>query len=86
MPQPPSRARLILTALFVDRQTPAEVAARYGVFRAWVDKLKPTRRLVSPTVAPVGLGFAVATMGSTARLMGRTEMAAPLTTYSPHMG
>ena len=35
-----SKARLVLTALFVDRQTPAEVAERYGVHRAWVYKLK----------------------------------------------
>jgi hypothetical protein len=28
-----SKARLVLTALLVDRQTPAEVAARYGVRR-----------------------------------------------------
>jgi transposase InsO family protein len=35
-----SKARLVITALFVDRQTPAEVAARYGVHRAWVYKLK----------------------------------------------
>jgi transposase InsO family protein len=35
-----SKARLVLTALFVDRQTPAEVAARYGVHRSWVYKLK----------------------------------------------
>jgi transposase len=35
-----SKARLILTALFVDHQSPAEVAARYGVHRAWVYKLK----------------------------------------------
>ncbi|GAB3197564.1 hypothetical protein GCM10027062_09480 [Nocardioides hungaricus] len=35
-----SKARLVLTALFVDHQTPAEVAARYGVNRAWVYKLK----------------------------------------------
>jgi transposase InsO family protein len=40
MPQPPSKARLVITALFVDRQTPAEVASRYGVHRAWVYKLK----------------------------------------------
>jgi transposase InsO family protein len=40
MPQPTSKARLVLTALFVDQQTPAEVAARYGVHRAWVYKLK----------------------------------------------
>jgi len=35
-----SKARLVLTALFVDRQTPAEVAARYGVHRSWVYKLR----------------------------------------------
>jgi transposase InsO family protein len=40
MPQPASKARLVITALFVDQQTPAEVAARYGVHRAWVYKLK----------------------------------------------
>jgi transposase InsO family protein len=40
MPQPTSKARLIITALFVDHQTPAEVAVRYGVHRAWVYKLK----------------------------------------------
>ena len=40
MPQPTSKARLVITALFVDHQTPAEVAARYGVHRAWVYKLK----------------------------------------------
>ncbi len=35
-----SKAQLILTALFVDHQSPAEVASRYGVHRAWVYKLK----------------------------------------------
>ncbi len=40
MPQPTSKARLVITALFVDHQTPTEVAARYGVHRAWVYKLK----------------------------------------------
>lgn len=40
MPQPASKARLVITALFVDRQSPAEVSARYGVHRAWVYKLK----------------------------------------------
>src|SRR5215218_5918698 len=40
MPQPTSKARLVITALVVDQQTPAEVAARYGVHRAWVYKLK----------------------------------------------
>ena len=40
MPRPMSKARLVITALFVDHQTPAEVAARYGVHRAWVYKLK----------------------------------------------
>ena len=40
MSKPSSKARLVLTALFVDRQSPPEVAARYGVNRAWVYKLK----------------------------------------------
>jgi transposase InsO family protein len=35
-----SKSQLVITALFVDRQTPAEVAARYGIHRAWVYKLK----------------------------------------------
>jgi transposase InsO family protein len=35
-----SIARLVITALFVDKQTPAEVAARYGVHRSWVYRLK----------------------------------------------
>ena len=35
-----SKSRLVITALFIDRQTPAEVAARYGVHRSWVYKLK----------------------------------------------
>ena len=35
-----SKARLVLTALFLDHQSPAEVSARYGVHRAWVYKLK----------------------------------------------
>ncbi len=35
-----SKARLVITALFVDHQSPAEVAARYGVHRAWVYKLR----------------------------------------------
>ena len=39
-----SKARLVITALFVDHQTPAEVAARYGVHRAWVYKLKARYR------------------------------------------
>jgi transposase len=40
MPPPASKARLAITALFVDHQTPSEVAARYGVHRGWVYKLK----------------------------------------------
>lgn len=40
MPPRTSKARLVITALFVDHQTPAEVAARYGVHRTWVYKLK----------------------------------------------
>ena len=39
-----SKARLVLTALLVDRQTPAEVARRYGVHRSWVYKLKARYR------------------------------------------
>ena len=35
-----SKARLVLTALFIDHQSPAEVAARYGVHRSWVYKLR----------------------------------------------
>ena len=35
-----SKARLVITALFVEGQKPAEVAARYGVHRAWVYKLR----------------------------------------------
>jgi transposase len=35
-----SKARLVITALFVEGQTPSEVAQRYGVHRAWVYKLK----------------------------------------------
>jgi transposase InsO family protein len=35
-----SRARLVITALVVDKQTVAEVAARYGVHRSWVYRLK----------------------------------------------
>ncbi len=35
-----SKARLVITALFVEHQSPAEVAARYDVHRSWVYKLK----------------------------------------------
>jgi len=35
-----SKAALVLPALFVDHQSSAEVAARYGVHRSWVYKLK----------------------------------------------
>jgi transposase InsO family protein len=35
-----SMARLVITALYVERQSPAEVAARYGVHRSWVYRLK----------------------------------------------
>lgn len=34
------KARLVITALFVENQTPTEVAARYGVDRSWVYRLK----------------------------------------------
>ncbi len=39
-----SKARLVLTALFVDRQTPAEVARRYAVHRSWVYRLRARYR------------------------------------------
>ncbi len=35
-----SKARLVITALFVEGQQAAEVARRYGVHRSWVYKLK----------------------------------------------
>jgi transposase InsO family protein len=35
-----SKARLVITALFVEKQTPVQVAARYGVHRSWVYRLK----------------------------------------------
>jgi transposase InsO family protein len=35
-----SRAHLVITALVVEKQTVAEVAARYGVHRSWVYRLK----------------------------------------------
>ena len=35
-----SKARLVITALLVENQTPSEVAARYGVHRSWVYRLK----------------------------------------------
>jgi transposase InsO family protein len=35
-----SRARLVITALVVEQQTVAEVAARYGMHRSWVYRLK----------------------------------------------
>ncbi len=35
-----SKARLVITALFVQGLTPSEIARRYGVHRAWVYKLK----------------------------------------------
>ena len=35
-----SKARLVLTALFDEQQTAPEVAARYGVHRGWVYRLK----------------------------------------------
>lgn len=35
-----SIARLVITALFVEGQTPAEVSQRYGVHRSWVYRLK----------------------------------------------
>jgi transposase InsO family protein len=37
---PTSKARLVLTALILEHQSPAEIATRYGVHRSWVYKLK----------------------------------------------
>jgi transposase InsO family protein len=61
-----SKARLILTALFVEGQKPSEVAQRYNVHRSWVHRLKArylaegeaafeprsTRPKTSPTATP----------------------------------
>jgi transposase InsO family protein len=61
-----SKARLILTALFIEGQTPSEVAQRYDVHRSWVHRLKTrylaegeaafeprsTRPKTSPTATP----------------------------------
>ncbi|AYY14865.1 hypothetical protein EF847_21410 [Actinobacteria bacterium YIM 96077] len=35
-----SKRRLVITALFIEEQTVAEVGARYGVHRSWVYRLK----------------------------------------------
>jgi len=35
-----SKARLVITALIIEKQSAAEVAARYGVHRSWVYRLK----------------------------------------------
>lgn len=35
-----SKARLVITALIIEGQTPAEIAARYGVHRSWIYRLK----------------------------------------------
>ncbi|MCX6398572.1 MAG: IS481 family transposase [Propionibacteriales bacterium] len=35
-----SKARLVITALLIENLTPGEVAARYGVHRSWVYRLK----------------------------------------------
>jgi transposase InsO family protein len=35
-----SKARLVITALFVENQTPTQVAVRYGIDRSWVYRLK----------------------------------------------
>jgi transposase len=35
-----SKARLVITALIIEKQSVAEVAARYGVHRSWVYRLK----------------------------------------------
>ena len=49
----PSKARLVITALFVDHQTPAEVAARYGVHRPGSTSSWPaTRPRARPPSSP----------------------------------
>ena len=35
-----SKARLVITALYLEGRSPAEVASRYGVHRSWVYRLK----------------------------------------------
>lgn len=35
-----SKARPVITALFVEKQTPTQIATRYGVDRSWIYKLK----------------------------------------------
>ncbi|MCM3887599.1 helix-turn-helix domain-containing protein [Frankia sp. R82] len=35
-----STSRLVIAALFVEGQSPAEVAARYGLHRSWAYRLK----------------------------------------------
>jgi transposase len=61
-----SKARLVITALVLEQQSVAEVAARYGVHRSWVYRLKaryddigeaafdplPKRPHTSPTAIP----------------------------------
>lgn len=43
----------VITALFVEHQSPSEVAARYGVHRSWVYKLKPaTSKKATPRSNP----------------------------------
>ena len=68
-----SKARLILTALFIEGQTPSEVARRYDVHRSWVHRLKTrylaegeaafaprsTRPKTSPTATPAATVEAV---------------------------
>ena len=71
-----SKARLVIAALFVEHQSAAEVAARYGVHRAWVYKLKARyeaegdvaleprsrRPKTSPTATPPGMVELVLTL------------------------
>ncbi len=61
-----------LTALFIDRQSPAEVAARYGVHRSWVYKLKTRYEIEGdaafeprsrrPRATPAAIGSSTATL------------------------
>ena len=45
------KARLVITALFVEHQSPAEVAAPLGVHRSWVYKLKARYEAEGDTAA-----------------------------------
>ncbi len=54
-----SKARLVITALFIEQQSPAEVAARYGVHRSWVYQLKAGPDTISRYLAKAGMAVPV---------------------------